>query len=279
MALFGNDFRAARRQWLYDASGAQSLLMAAALAIGLMVLHALLQLLFAAIVAVMLSGGHLPKSGTEEATILATRASVIALLPEGILIAVIAYLFARLSGRNAKSVLALGLPKLGVAGWTLVVGGFVVAVLLWNMGAMKALGVDASSYLPTSEGVSDKASSAGIVEKTIAGMAKEPLLFWTALPAVMFGAPIAEEFIFRGAIFSALLNSGVGRIPTVIVTSALWAVLHALGAPWMFVLLIFGMGLMLGALLLRFGSLWVTLACHCTWNMLTMFAISGLVQQ
>jgi uncharacterized protein (DUF2062 family) len=64
MALFGTDFRAARRQWLYDPNGAQSLLMAAGLAVGLLVLHALLQLLFAAIVAAILSGNVDNASGS-----------------------------------------------------------------------------------------------------------------------------------------------------------------------------------------------------------------------
>jgi uncharacterized protein len=279
MKFFGEDFRAAKRNWLYDASGAQSLLVAAGFAVGLLVLHVVLQLIFAAIIAAILSGGQIPARGTDAATTITTRAAVIALLPEGILIALVAWLFARLFNRNPRDVLALRLPQLGIFGWLLVVAGFVVAVSLWNLGAMKALGIDASTYMPSSEGLADKASSSGVVEKTIAGMVNEPRLFWVALPAVMFGAPIAEEFIFRGAIFSALLKSGFGKIATVVVTSALWAVLHALGAPWMFVLLIFGMGLMLGALLLRFGSLWVTIACHCTWNMLTMFAISNFVQR
>ena len=36
--------------------------------------------------------------------------------------------------------------------------------------------------------------------------------------------------------------------------------------PWLAVGIIFVMGLVLGALLIRFGSLWVTMACHGIWN-------------
>jgi uncharacterized protein len=47
-----------------------------------------------------------------------------------------------------------------------------------------------------------------------------------------------------------------------------WAIIHVT-QPWINIALIFFMGLVLGGLLLRFGSIWVPVACHCVWNLLT----------
>ncbi len=63
---------------------------------------------------------------------------------------------------------------------------------------------------------------------------------------------------------------------TALVTSALWAGLH-LSEPWFSVGLIFVMGLVFGWMMYRFGSLWVTIACHAVWNtsyaLLIFFAV------
>jgi len=41
----------------------------------------------------------------------------------------------------------------------------------------------------------------------------------------------------------------------------------------MFVGVLFVMGLALGLLLLRFGSLWVTICCHILWNVISSGAM------
>jgi membrane protease YdiL (CAAX protease family) len=277
MKLIGDDFRAARHGWLYNAQAAQPLLMALGLTLALLALHVFLQLVFAKIAVSFLGGaGDVLYSKAPEDVKLAARAAVISLLPEGLLISGIALFFASIGNRSPRQVLALQFPRLGILGWSAIVAGFVVAVALWNMGVMKALNIDPSQYLPSSGGADDAASSSGMVEKTIAGMANEPLMMWLTVPSVIFGAPLVEELVFRGGMFSALLKSGVGKIPTVLVTSLLWAVLHAFGDPPLFVFLIFGMGVLLGILLLRFGSLWVTIACHCVWNGLVMLTLTNL---
>ncbi len=81
--------------------------------------------------------------------------------------------------------------------------------------------------------------------------------------------------IFRGALFSALRHSWVGKTGAVVITAAAWAVIHAMGAPWLFVFIIFIMGLCLGWLLLRFGSLTLTIICHACWNLVSSLAIFG----
>ncbi len=106
-------------------------------------------------------------------------------------------------------------------------------------------------------------------------LADEPLLFALALPGVALAVPMAEEFIFRGALFSMLRQSWFGKTGAVIISAAAWAVVHGGAAPWLFVFVIFIMGLLLGMLLLRFGSLWVTVVVHAVWNGFTSLAILG----
>ena len=84
-------------------------------------------------------------------------------------------------------------------------------------------------------------------------------------PLIAFGAPIAEEVIFRGQLFSALSQTRLGVSGATVVTSALWALLH-LSEPWLSVGLIFVMGLVFGWMIYRFGSLWVTMVAHAVWN-------------
>ena len=63
-----------------------------------------------------------------------------------------------------------------------------------------------------------------------------------------------------------------------LITSALWSLLH-ITEPWLAVGIIFMMGLALGALLIRFGSLWVTMVCHGIWNgMYSLFILWSLPQ-
>ncbi|MDE2446821.1 MAG: CPBP family intramembrane metalloprotease [Alphaproteobacteria bacterium] len=140
-------------------------------------------------------------------------------------------------------------------------------------GLTALLGIDPAIYSPTGQGVSGDSSKAGAVEKTIAAMAKDPLLFALSLPSVVLGAPLTEEVLFRGALFSGLVASPLGRTGAVLITAALWAFAHAAAAPWLTIGMLFLMGIFLGLLLLRFGSLWVTIACHAAWNAMSAIAL------
>ena len=174
---------------------------------------------------------------------------------------------AKISWRRPWEVLALRWPDLGWLGWLFVIGGFLVVVY----GAIFILSltvfqIDLANYTPGPDGQSPTSGSAGLVKEAMFDMAKEPLLFWLAFPAVAIGAPLAEEFIFRGQLFAALARSGpgfpaqrfslqrFGRCPTVH---------RALASPWASSSV---MGIALGGLLIRFGSLWVTLPAMAVWN-------------
>jgi len=83
-------------------------------------------------------------------------------------------------------------------------------------------------------------------------------LLWIAL---IVGAPLSEEFFFRGFLFSGLQHSFAGPWGTVVLTAALWAVIHVqydvygMG-------MIFLQGLLLGCARLATGSVWLCVALH-----------------
>ena len=96
-------------------------------------------------------------------------------------------------------------------------------------------------------------------------------------------AAAAEEVMFRGYAFQALVQ-GVGVWPATLVSSALFAWLHA-GNPnvtWVALANIFLAGIMLAVAYLRTRSLWFATAVHLGWNWtmasLLDFPVSGLVR-
>ncbi|MFC2045069.1 lysostaphin resistance A-like protein [Chloroflexota bacterium] len=98
--------------------------------------------------------------------------------------------------------------------------------------------------------------------------AKPVALLWISF--VIF-APVFEETFFRGFLFAGWLKSRLGTIGTVALTSCLFAVLHIQYNLFgiMFVLV---MGIALGIMRLKTGSLWSPLLMHCAWNFVGMVA-------
>jgi membrane protease YdiL (CAAX protease family) len=203
---------------------------------------------------------------------------LVAMFPIALLVSGLAIWLARTGGQKARAVLSLQGPELGMLGWVVVVVGFLVAIAILNALVFKITGFDPQQFSPSADGANGNGKSAGAVENAMAGLAGQPLLYALAVPGIALAVPLMEEFVFRGALFSRLVLSPVGPPGAVVITSALWALMHASAAPWIFVSIIFLMGLVLGILLLRFGSLWVTIACHCAWNSLTSIGIFALGQ-
>jgi uncharacterized protein len=96
-----------------------------------------------------------------------------------------------------------------------------------------------------------------------------PALFWIAV--VVFG-PAFEEIFFRGFVFIGLKESRIGAAGAVILTSLAWAVLH-IQYEWTGIVSIFVLGIVMGVVRLKTGSLWSTLIMHMTWNLLATVAI------
>jgi uncharacterized protein len=274
----GSDFRAALSGSLYDARNGQGWPWAIFFAVLQVGIYMLLQAFASVLVHVMLFGG-LPdmSAGPLVATASLAKAALVGMLPVSVLMALVSWWFAGLANKTGERGLPLRLPNLGSLGWPIVVGASLVAIYLLFFLAFWVLGIDPETYMPTKDGISDLQSSSGLVEKTMADLADEPLLFALALPGIFIGAPLVEEFMFRGALFTAIRQTWFGKTGAVVISAAAWALIHASSAPWLFVAVIFLMGLLLGGLLLRFGSLWVTIAVHAAWNLTTSFTIFGSV--
>lgn len=266
MAMLGADFKRAKREWLFPVEKTQGVLRATLFAVLLMVVYQLLQ------AAVAFAIFYFGFAGSFEGTAPASsdvanfyKSAVIGLGPSAVPIVLLAIYLAQFGLPNRQGKLLWRWPDLGWGGWAVTLIVFVLLAFLFFIVLFAVLGIDPSTYSP-SGGISDSNSQAGIVEKVMADLAKEPKLYiFVALSAVI-GAPVVEEILFRGAFFAALAHSRVGKWGAVLITAALFALLHATSDQWPIVGVLFFMGILLGVLMLRFGSLWVTIAAHSLWN-------------
>lgn len=109
------------------------------------------------------------------------------------------------------------------------------------------------------------------------GSSGSPLLLGVAL--VVF-APAFEEIFFRGFLFVGLAPSRIGPARTIILTAVMWSLLHVqydiFGMATILV-----MGIFLGIVRLKTGSLWSTLLIHSFWNLVavveTGLAVNGII--
>lgn len=90
------------------------------------------------------------------------------------------------------------------------------------------------------------------------------------LPAMLFAAivvaPAGEEVLFRGFLFRGFARTERQVWPAIVVISLLWAALH-IQYDWTGLLQIFFIGLFLGWVRWRSGSLWLTFVLHALFNL------------
>ncbi len=91
-------------------------------------------------------------------------------------------------------------------------------------------------------------------------------LLWLAL---VVAAPVFEEVLFRGFLFEGLRRTKLGAGGTIVVTTLLWTLLHAVQYDAYFLVLIALIGILLGVARERTGSLYVPLAIHAVNNLLS----------
>ena len=89
--------------------------------------------------------------------------------------------------------------------------------------------------------------------------------WWMALLMVGVGAPLSEELVFRGFLFPALAKTRLGLWGAALATSAPWALVHLAYSP-LGMLQVFVIGLIFSWMLIRTGSLRVTMLCHALYN-------------
>jgi uncharacterized protein len=242
------------------------------LVVALAIVYMVAQAVLAAAIA-FLAFGAIP--GDERSFI---KAAIIATLPAAVLAAILAYAFALIGGGRPRDVLALKRPGLSLLQWLGIILGFMVGMYALMTLIMLVFNIDPAQYTPGPDGSSPSSGSAGLVKEAMYSLVQEPRLFALALLSVALGAPLAEEVIFRGQFFAILAKSPIGNGGAVVVSSILWALLHST-EPWLTIILIFIMGLVLGFLLLRFGSLWVTMVLHGVWNAVYSLLVFGFLTQ
>lgn len=258
MMLLGPDFDAGWRHALYRPFNPVGLLPAVGIFVGLLIINQVILVpVFGIGIVALTSGNMSDESGW-------LRALLLAILPSGLVTAWIAWVLARRRGADPRDVLALRLPGLGVLGWMVVVGGFFLAITALFLLLAAIFGLDLNS--------------SGLVEQGTMQLGHDPLFFVIALGLVI-GAPLAEELVFRGQIFAALAQTPLGLSGASLITSALWAGTHAPTQSLHVVGLLFLMGLLLCWLLVRYGSLWVTIACHSVWNAISAMTLYSMAPQ
>jgi membrane protease YdiL (CAAX protease family) len=85
-------------------------------------------------------------------------------------------------------------------------------------------------------------------------------------------APVMEEFVVRGFMFRGWSQSFLGPVGSILLTSALWAMIHT-QYDWFGRFLIFVTGLALGHFRWRSNSTWLTVMVHSTINICIFFAM------
>jgi membrane protease YdiL (CAAX protease family) len=84
---------------------------------------------------------------------------------------------------------------------------------------------------------------------------------WLLLVAFCVAAPITEEFFARGFLYRGWSETFLRPIGAIILSSLVWTALH-LQYDWFFLGEVFSIGLLLGYLRYRSGSIWLTVVLH-----------------
>lgn len=98
--------------------------------------------------------------------------------------------------------------------------------------------------------------------------------WWLILLAAGIGAPLAEEFLFRGLLYGTLRAAPSGKVVAALVSAAAWAGLHLNYAIYG-VVAIFLIGLYFAWLRERTGSLLPPIVCHGVYNSLIIVALAS----
>ena len=83
---------------------------------------------------------------------------------------------------------------------------------------------------------------------------------------VVIGAPIVEELLFRGFLFSQLKNTRLGINGSIVLTSLIWTSIH-FQYDLLLLIPVFFLGLLLGYLFHKFKSLYLVIIVHAVHNL------------
>ena len=109
----------------------------------------------------------------------------------------------------------------------------------------------------------DFTSAAGDVAAELTDAASRPMIVLFAF-MLAFGAPVVEELAFRGLVFAGLRKHGFSPVLTMALSALVFALFHFEPAR---MLVLGGVGLVLGYLRWRTGSLGACMVAHCVNNL------------
>ncbi len=169
------------------------------------------------------------------------------LIQQVTMIALTLYAATRFGG-SASAVLALRSPAQGLKSYPVAFGMLIILTLFMNAVVHQ---LDPNSF------------NADV--QVYKEMMRSPW-WWLALIVVGIGAPLSEELLCRGFLFSALARSRLGTWGAAAVTSLAFAVVHPYSLTG--VIQVFMIGMLFAVVLIRTGSLRVTMVCHALYNTL-----------
>lgn len=162
----------------------------------------------------------------------------------------------------------LGALRPGFSGWAYL-GNRKVAWWQWPLWAVLTLACTVVfGMLAPSLGVDGPDESM----TTMAQSTNTPLFLFLG---VALGAPLVEEFVFRGTLWRGWSASRIGVPGTILLTSFLWAILHV-QYPTVIICYIFVLGLVLGLARQITGNLWVPVSMHALNNGLATMQMLSL---
>ena len=101
---------------------------------------------------------------------------------------------------------------------------------------------------------------------------------WLLVIALCVAAPISEEFLVRGFLYRGWSESFLRPFGAILLSSLVWTAMH-LQYEWFFFGEIFSIGLLLGYLRYRSGSIWLTVFVHGLNNLLATLQSIWLASQ
>ncbi len=100
---------------------------------------------------------------------------------------------------------------------------------------------------------------------------------WLYALAIVIGAPLSEELLFRGFLLSSLAKTRIGFGGAALVSTLGWTILHA-GYSELGLVEVFVAGLFFSWLLWRTGNLWVPIVAHAFYNGVVMIALTVIAR-
>jgi len=93
------------------------------------------------------------------------------------------------------------------------------------------------------------------------------------LIAILIAAPVFEECLFRGFLFSGVQNSQLGTGAAIVISSAFWAIIHTQYGSFELIT-IFILGIVLAMSRVASGSLYVPILLHATNNLFAVLEMA-----